>query len=119
MIRGMQNIGHSRVYAEVDHDPSQVATDVPMGAWIHQIIYDQNDIEVGFRIWAKLDHGETTNVLLAIVQNSYSQAVDPGVNDDATKGFSIGSEWLNNTTAVFYKCSDPTPGSAVWQALNS
>src|SRR5580658_8922668 len=46
-------------------------------------------------------------------------ATDPGVDDDATAGFGVGSRWYNSATTVEWICLDSTPGAAVWTAVDS
>ena len=50
------------------------------------------------------------------LQPSTSKAVTPGVNDDISKGYVVGSAWRNTATApdTLYLCADPAAGAAVW-----
>ena len=41
----------------------------------------------------------------------------PTVNDDASIGYSIGSEWTVVTTDQTYQCQDATIGAAVWKDI--
>jgi hypothetical protein len=50
-----------------------------------------------------------------IVKNNYAATADPTVNDDTSKGYLVGSEWVNTTTGIGYKCMDATNGAAVWK----
>lgn len=40
--------------------------------------------------------------------------VDPTVNDDVTRGFRIGSRWINTASDEEFVCFDATTGAAVW-----
>jgi len=40
----------------------------------------------------------------------------PGVNDDSTQGYSVGSLWVDTVGSVAYTCTDASVGSAVWLA---
>lgn len=40
---------------------------------------------------------------------------DPGVSDDSTAGYEIGSQWINTTSDTFWVCMDATAGAAVWK----
>lgn len=42
----------------------------------------------------------------------------PGVNDDASEGYSIGSEWIDTSADEVYQCVDNTEGAAVWKQLS-
>lgn len=43
----------------------------------------------------------------------------PGVTDDASKGYSVGSQWIDQTADIAYQCVDATTGAAVWKDLSS
>jgi hypothetical protein len=53
-----------------------------------------------------------------IRQSLYNFTTTPTVNDDDTKGYSVGSLWSldDNTT---YICTDATEGAAVWELFNT
>jgi hypothetical protein len=38
----------------------------------------------------------------------------PTVNDDNTKGYVVGNNWLNSSTGYLYWCIDATTGAAKW-----
>lgn len=38
----------------------------------------------------------------------------PGVTNDVTENYDVGSVWLNTLTGAFYICKDATDGAAVW-----
>ena len=38
----------------------------------------------------------------------------PAVTDDSGDGYSVGSDWIDVTNDVAYKCVDATVGAAVW-----
>src|SRR5277367_4688703 len=46
-------------------------------------------------------------------------AANPGVDDDASAGFGVGSRWYNSATTVEWICLDATPGDAEWAAITS
>jgi hypothetical protein len=47
-----------------------------------------------------------------MVKNNFQPGLgEPTVNDDETKGYSIGSQWVNS---FFFVCVDATAGAAVW-----
>lgn len=47
----------------------------------------------------------------------YQAAANPGVNDDSTKGFSPGDQWLNTSTQVLWACVSHSSGAAVWKSV--
>lgn len=49
-----------------------------------------------------------------IVKTNYSAIVDPGVNDDETQGYVVGSRWFNLANGTVLECFDATTGAAVW-----
>jgi len=44
---------------------------------------------------------------------------NPGVTDDSDSGYIVGSDWINTTTDVVYKCVDSTVGAAVWKDVST
>lgn len=50
-------------------------------------------------------------------KNNFAAAADPGVNDDSTAGYSVGSLWLNTTSGVSFRCVDATAAAAVWRTV--
>lgn len=58
----------------------------------------------------------TVGVLASNVKKcNFEAEAEPTVNDDTTKGYAKGSEWIYNETA--YKCVDATEGAAVWKEM--
>lgn len=53
---------------------------------------------------------------MAFINNS-SATTDPGVNDDANDGYSIGSQWVNTSADTVWFCADATAGAAVWKQM--
>lgn len=41
----------------------------------------------------------------------------PGVSDDSTAGYAVGSSWFNLTADKAYVCLDATAGAAVWKEV--
>lgn len=48
---------------------------------------------------------------------TYAGTSDPGVNEDGTAGYAVGSIGVNTTTGDAFVCVDTTTGAAVWNAL--
>jgi len=47
-------------------------------------------------------------------KNNYTATAAPTATDDATAGYSQGSEWLNTTSNIQWYCADATASAAVW-----
>lgn len=47
-------------------------------------------------------------------QWNFAGTTDPGLNTDATLGYSVGSLWYNNTAKRLWICMDNTATSAIW-----
>jgi len=45
--------------------------------------------------------------------------VDPGLNDDSTQGYAIGSPWLNTTNSTYHVAESVGIGAAVWLNLTT
>lgn len=106
-ITGSTDLGNGILAVTVDHDPEVTATDVPAGSLII----------TSAGIWhRKIDDGSTTNVTgTAALKNSFLETTDPGVNDDNTQSYSIGSRWINTSTDKHFVCLDASTGAAVWK----
>lgn len=106
-ITGTTDLGDGILAVTVDHDPETTPTDVPAGSLII----------TAAGIWhRKLDAGSTTNVTgTAALKNSFSETTDPGVNDDSTQDYDIGSRWINTATDKHFVCLDATATAAVWK----
>lgn len=52
-------------------------------------------------------------------KSNLNSAADPGVNDDAAAGYSVGSVWINTTLDKVWQCVDSTNGAAVWKDLST
>lgn len=50
-------------------------------------------------------------------KNDLTKATAPGVSDDNTAGWTVGSVWLNTTTNIIYTASNVATGAAVWNQL--
>ena len=48
-------------------------------------------------------------------QNNYTATTVPGINDDASGGYAVGSQWINVSTDTHYRCMDATAAAAVWK----
>lgn len=48
------------------------------------------------------------------IKNNFESTTYPRPTDDASKGYSIGSMWINTNTKILYVCMDSMVESAVW-----
>ena len=53
------------------------------------------------------------------VKKTNTSTSDPTVDDDISKGYEVGSIWINTSTPAFYYCKDNTDGAAVWEQAGS
>lgn len=53
--------------------------------------------------------------------HNYKGQVTPGVNEDISQGFSVGSQWADVSAlpAIVYACRDNSLGAAVWEATGT
>lgn len=51
-------------------------------------------------------------------QRNVTMTYDPGVNDDVTLGYGVGSRWDNAPSNRLWICVSPTDGDANWNLLN-
>jgi len=52
----------------------------------------------------------------AISKCNFYASSDPLVTDDSTKGYSVGSIWVNGTSKIF-QCVSPTANNAIWKQI--
>jgi hypothetical protein len=53
------------------------------------------------------------------VQNNYGSINPPAAGNDSTQGFSVGSEWYDQTDGLIWECLSAAPGAAVWKPRTS
>lgn len=58
------------------------------------------------------------NVNVALI-NNYAATTDPGVSNDITQGYSVGSNWYNSSDDVWWVCVSAAEGAAEWQVLTT
>lgn len=51
--------------------------------------------------------------------NNFTATNNPDQNNDSSEGYSTGSQWLNNTSGMFWVCVDSTSGSAEWRIVSN
>jgi len=47
-------------------------------------------------------------------ENNLNSLISPAATDDISRGYGIGSEWINTVTKKYFVCIDATKGAAVW-----
>lgn len=48
-------------------------------------------------------------------KGNLSAAAAPAVTDDGTKGYTVGSRWIDTVGQQEYVCISPATGAAVWK----
>ena len=108
-ITGSTDIGNGLFVITVDHDPAVVATNAPAGAVI---------IDSSGSWYRKLDSGSTVNVSgQQLRKDNLTASSAPGVNDDNTQFYQVGSAWVNLTSDQKFVCVDASTGAAIWSAI--
>jgi hypothetical protein len=50
----------------------------------------------------------------AVPLPNYTAVTNPTIGDDNTRGYSVGSTWVNTSTHSVYVCANATTNAAVW-----
>ena len=53
--------------------------------------------------------------LASVTKNNMNATTNPGVGNDGTQGYSVGSMWLNKSAHRIYFCEDASTGAAAWK----
>jgi len=56
--------------------------------------------------------------LASVPRNNFAAIVAPAVTDDASRNYSVGSQWFDVAAGDVYVAVDVTAGAAVWVQLN-
>jgi len=93
----------------------------------HETSFDTNDTDhVDFEARLSLLETYTTSLAAMLtalnasgvaLKYNYSATTAPGVTDDASEGYSVGSIWVNVSTTTGYLCVDETTDAAAWDQL--
>ena len=51
------------------------------------------------------------------IKNNLTATTDPSVSDDNTKGYSVGSRWINTVADRAFACMDNATDAAVWEKV--
>ena len=51
------------------------------------------------------------------LKSDYTKVVAPGVNDDSSGSYEIGSIWIDTVLQNAYMCVDASIGTAVWKIM--
>lgn len=51
------------------------------------------------------------------VKVNLTATTDPGINDDDTAGYGVGSKWVNTTNDTVFFAVDVTTGAAIWKTM--
>jgi hypothetical protein len=80
--------------------------------------YSQNDLAKYLNEYLLELAIEVNKVNSLVLLSNYTATANPTTTDDDSKGYSVGSDWLNTSTGKFYKCLTNTTGAATWAVLN-
>lgn len=69
-----------------------------------------------FTIWDPTIGERPANLPLT---NNYAATTNPGVGNDSTQGYTVGSEWVNTSTNETFSCTSNAAGAAVWVATST
>jgi hypothetical protein len=72
----------------------------------------------GYDIMDLLDSGLIPLGQIQAISN-LSATTDPGVTNDNTQAYAVGSVWFNTTTGIEWRCQSSATGAAVWIPLVS
>ncbi len=50
--------------------------------------------------------------------NNFAATTNPGVTNDISEGYTVGSVWINTATDIAYICTDSTDGAAAWTPMS-
>lgn len=110
----LANVGTgAQIYVTGSSNPANIRSLISTSNKI-SIATTTNELNLG----VNLNKNDVGLNLVTNIKNSYSNALDPTVNDDSTRNFSVGSLWLNQspTLSVWY-CNANAPGIAQWQKI--
>ena len=66
----------------------------------------------------KIRNSGTTQVIEDL-KNNLAASTNPGVSDDSTAGYAVGSKWINTTSDEAFICLDSTGAAAVWSSMTT
>lgn len=72
---------------------------------------------VGITTYICSDNTDGAAVWNVIGLKSTVSATAPGITNDSSDGYSVGSHWWDTATGIIYTCTDATEGAAVWGNL--
>jgi len=82
---------------------------------------DKNSNPTEHKYWtgAAWVQADFANIWGSSAQDNLSATTSPGVSDDDTAGYSIGSTWVNTTSDLAFIMLDATTGAAVWTDITA
>jgi hypothetical protein len=54
-----------------------------------------------------------------MAQSNMAATTNPGVNNDNTQGYAIGSQWVNTTAGTIWEAVNVATGAAIWKELTN
>lgn len=77
---------------------------------------DFRDVEKAF---AELKRRITEIERREIIKHNFEATTNPGISDDSSENYSVGSLWINTSTGAYFVCLDNTAGSADWNEITT
>jgi hypothetical protein len=92
---------------------THAASDITSGTLTHERGGLEADVSAGDG-FVQIKSGSTT-----VIKSNLSASTDPGINDDSSAGYSVGSDWINTTGDKSFVCVDASVGAAVWKETSA
>ena len=61
---------------------------------------------------------ETLTIKTSDFVEIHTSGSDPAVNDDISKGYTVGHVWINTSLNKVFRCLDNTIGAAIWERIS-
>jgi hypothetical protein len=71
--------------------------------------------QTGTRAWICISAATGAAVWIPVLKSNLSATTDPGVGNDTTQGYSVGSTWVNTSNGRNWLCASASTGAAVWR----
>ena len=93
----------------VDEDPNIVTIEEAQAG---DLVFYQSGENAPAILFAVSQFGPMKIFTQLVVRNNYTASTNPTTDDDLTKGYNRGSEWMYQSR--MYKCVDASIGAAKW-----
>lgn len=97
---------HAAAFAAAVH--THAASAITSGTLVHERGGLEADVSAGDG-FVQIKAGATT-----VIKSNHAATAAPGVGNDNTQGYAVGSRWIDTTNDAEYVCLDASTGAAVW-----